>query len=169
MKKRLVWKDDICPICGRPRSKHSFDDECLQIGMMIAKSELLNTLPGRSSWYNVEVTCAMDHLSKYWETHKDKVHSSFKKSFVPSVLEFYKKNGFLSKKQLKISEDIIFSRGSNYQTVDEFEASIDFDEEVAEKRSDLLEEYSKKIEYNELQWDDSRQKVRYYKTRGWLY
>lgn len=150
-------------------SKHQFSDECLQIGMVMAKKELLETQEGRNEWYRVEVTCAMDHLKKYWETHKDTVRSSFKKSFVPSVLEFYDQKGFLSKKQLTIAEDIIFSRGSGYQTAEEYEASDEFDAEVAEKRGDLLADYVEThMTYNELAWDDSRKKVRYYANKGWL-
>lgn len=168
MKARLVWKSDICPICGKPHSMHSFDDECLQIGMTIAKKELLSTQEGRNAWYRVEVEGVISHLKSYWESHKNTVRSQFKKNFVPSVLEFYEKNGFVSKKQLEIAKDIAFNINA-YSNPGEYSFLRSFEVEVASKRGDLLAEYvEKNMKYDELVWDDNRKKVRYYKSQGWL-
>lgn len=158
---RLVWNGDVCPICGKSFSQHKFSDECLQVGMLKAKTDMLTDQAGRNTWYRIQVDVVMPALAEWWKANEATCKNKFQKSFVPSVLQFFSEKGFVSKKQLDVALSVI--ERANYGLSEQLK------QEVSDKRGDLLAKYAlDHYEYDELEWKDLRKKVRYYYKQGWL-
>ena len=99
-----------CLICGAPliNSPDGVGYGCRE---MVKKCTYLHMKSNEDktaiyAYWNVDCDIYMKYFIPYYEDKKTSYRSAFKKSFVPSVIKFYKEKGFLSKKQFDIFKKI---------------------------------------------------------------
>jgi hypothetical protein len=113
--------NNVCRICGSETMGADIGCSCRKlydkaIFMVLSKhsEECLEYN------YSIKMRVVMNEFSKIYEENlKEKgainkvFKTSFNRTFYPSVYEFYKKNGYVSSKQLHIVENKYFSCGLN--------------------------------------------------------
>lgn len=117
----------VCRICGSDTLGADIGCSCLKLYNR-AKTIALKNHNSESLEYNygIEMRYIMDKFVKAYDERLEKhngnldkmFRNDFKKSFYPSVVEFYKTKGFVSKKQLEIVRRELDLRSDTYVVID---------------------------------------------------
>lgn len=104
------YQEGRCMICGAPISPNNLTGigcECQKVLERIQFETMFANEEFRTHYFQIESKPLINMLREYWNSKGARVRSSFKKSFIPSVLDFYDGKGFVSRKQLNLVIDIL--------------------------------------------------------------
>lgn len=99
-----------CVICNGESDKNVCST-CEPSFLNIKMRHLLKDEACRNEYYNIHTKKTVERLKSLWEEKGPKMRSDFKVKFIPSVIEYFNNNGYLSQKQVKIAENIIWPEG----------------------------------------------------------
>ena len=146
-----------CIICGAPliNSTDGIGCGCREMLHKCTYLHMKNN-DDKTSYYhywNVEASVYMK-LFIEWAENK-KFRSSFRKSFVPSVISFYQEKNYLSKKQLEIVKNFVYNETKNEQYV--------IKKQIEEKKKIIMIDYREKnlkeiIELTHKMWASQKAK-----------
>lgn len=154
--------EDVCPYCGRLMSQHYQYQNCERAARVIAKDRIFSSDEKRQAWYKIETEVVMEALKYYWDEHCNTVRSNFKKSFVPSVLEFYSQKGYISKKQLGIAKDIACNN-TQWQSDEDWQRERWIEDQVFDRRKKMIDDEIPSIEKDPIIYQEK------YKLANWLW
>lgn len=132
--------DNRCVICGHPLSvnnKTGIGCECQAILDKIIYAKIWQDDEIKKNYHNIKNDVLVKKLTSLWTEKGSKMRSEFKKKFIPSVIDFYNINKFLTKKQYEMSWKILFNVGG-FQTELESEEEIKTSKEIYNRERDFI-------------------------------
>lgn len=132
--------DNRCMICGHPLSisnKTGIGCECKAVLDKIIYAKIWQDETLKREYHNIKNDVLIEKLTSLWDKKGSKMRNKFKKEFIPSVIEFYKSNKFMTKKQQEMAWNVLFNVGC-FQTDSENTEEITTMKEIYDKEQDFI-------------------------------
>jgi len=149
-----------CKVCDSPISDNNTSGigcECRYSYNEAKRVVFFDNKERGLAYFKIEVDLYLELFIEVFETVK--FRSRFKKEFYPSIKEQYETKGYVSKKQLEICKDMLYSKGCEMELEEVYDEKKDrqrkaiefceFDEDEQEKIFNLANKFRHEFRANQ--------------------